>query len=252
MITFKETKSLKDYDSVSLSEMLREHFVQNYPIAQVQRLSDAIQVASYLHRADVRRGNRGKLSNPPYIEHPLRVALRLVRFGVKNPDLIIASVLHDTVEDHAHEFSDFEGILRTEVTNEHLARRRALDFIATHFGYGVAYIVDDVSNPILSEVISKEEKVAQYQKHVKSVIYRSEEALLLKVSDFIDNAGSLHHHYSLGDKKVKYFLDRYSSLTPLYKDAIETVLHPGFDVETVLLRIEQVETQFKKFDDALT
>lgn len=253
MISFKETKALKDYDSVSLAEMLREHFIQNYPIAQVEKLSDAIQVASYLHRYDVRRGNRGKLSNPPYIEHPLRVALRLVRFDMKNPDLIIAAILHDTVEDHPFEFADFVAVVGPQgVKSEELARKRALDFISTHFGYGVANIVDDVSNPIIPEGVTKEEKISQYQKHVERVINHSEDALLVKVSDFIDNAGSLHHHYNLGDKKVSYFLNRYASLIPLYTDAVDTVLHPSFNADAVLTRIEQVDAQFKKFEESLT
>lgn len=250
MISFKETKALKDYDSVSLAGMLREHFIQNYPIAQVEKLSDAIQVASYLHRYDVRRGNRGKLSNPPYIEHPLRVALRLVRFDVKNPDLILAAILHDTVEDHASDFMDFQG-MPSRYLSEEMSRANALNFISTHFGYGVTAIVDDVSNPIISEGVTKEEKISQYQKHVERVINHSEDALLVKVSDFIDNAGSLHHHYNLGDKKVSYFLNRYASLIPLYTDAVDTVLHPSFNADAVLTRIEQVDAQFKKFEESL-
>jgi len=246
MITFKETKALKDYDSVSLASMLREHFRESYPYRTVERLEDAIQVASYLHRYDVRRGNRGKLPNPPYIEHPLRVALRLVRFGVRNPDLIIAAILHDTVEDHPFEFADFEGVYGC--SNEVNARSRAHQFVSTHFGFSTARIVAEVSNPLLKEGITKAEKIAKYQAHVIAVVNHSYEALLLKVSDFIDNAGSLHHHYEYTDKGAEYFVDRYAPLLPIYMEAVTN----SFDIsdsvkDDIRGRLEQVGEQFERF-----
>lgn len=248
MINLKETKALKDYDSVSLASMLRDHFVENYPYRTVQRLENAIQVASYLHRYDVRRGTRGKLPNPPYIEHPLRVALRLVRFGIKNPDLIIAAILHDTVEDHPFEFADFEGVMTVSEGEEEAARRQAHGFVSNHFGFFAARIVAEVSNPILPADISKQEKINKYQAHVKAVLSYSYEALLLKVSDFIDNAGSLHHHYEYNDKSAQYFIDRYSPLLPIYMEAVTNSFEISDSIkESILSRLEQVSEQFERF-----
>lgn len=247
MITFKETRALKDYDSVSLAEMLRDHFYENYPAKDMTRLGDAIQMASYLHRQDVRRGNRGKLPNPPYIEHPLRVALRLVRFGVTDVDLILASILHDTVEDHAHEFSDFEGVNRSNSTDEDMARMRALEFISQKLGHRVASIVGYVSNPVLPKGISKEEKISSYHEHIVKIINISQKALLLKVSDFIDNAGSLHHHYEYSDKSAQYFVERYAPLLPLYTEAVKEQPERDFLKVDVLIRLSQVDGQFEKF-----
>lgn len=247
MIEFRNAMPLKDYDSVSLAELLRVYFEEHYPVAYTRRLGDAIQVASYLHREDVRRGGRGSSVSPPYIEHPLRVAIRLFKYlGVSDPDTIIAAVLHDTVEDHAKDFADFAGV-PNRYLSESLSRVNALDFISDHFGYGVAAIVEDVSNPILHAKPSKEEKILQYQEHVRSIAGHSQKALILKFSDFVDNAGSLHHHYAYDDKKVQYFVDRYAPLIPVYRDALNKSNNESFHTGAALERLEDVRKQFDKF-----
>lgn len=250
-----EPRPLKDYDSVSLAAKIRDHFVRNYPAHDVERVTDAIQVASYLHRHDVRRGGRGKLPNPPYIEHPLRVAIRMYSyFGVGDPDWIIAAILHDTVEDHPFEFSEFQGA-HPRVESEQEARGYALNFIGQRFGYRAASIVEDVSNPVLSIPVGVDKaernrlKMEQYHSHVVPVIKRSDAALVLKLSDFVDNAGSLHHHYALGERGVEYFLNRYEPLIPIYREALLSYQssHENFSTRTALGRLRQVEEQFEKF-----
>lgn len=240
-IAFKTEHPLKDYDAVSLAEILRVHFIEHYPLKDVQRLNDAIQVASYLHRDDVRRGARRAHTNPPYIEHPLRVAIRLFKyFDVKSPDLIIAAILHDTVEDHPFDFADFQGVLSTpNRSQEDVARARAYQFISDRFGYPVTVAVEKVSNPVAAYA-SKAEKIAAYQEHFKWVILPSPGASLLKFSDFVDNAGSLHHHYEYGDHQATYFVQRYAPLIPLYEKAFR-------GNEKVLARLDQVRDQFAKF-----
>lgn len=245
MITFKNEKPLKDYDAVSLAEMLRADFVRQYPARVVEQLQDAIQVASYLHRDDVRRGARNKNVSPPYIEHPLRVALRALRtFKVVDPNVIIAAVLHDTVEDHATDFGDFEGV-HMHAGDEAEARASALAYISRHFGFPVARIVEWVSNPPITPGTSKAEKIAAYHDHVIRYADTSE-FLIIKVSDFVDNAGSLHHHYSYGDPKVAYFLDRYEPLLPIYRRALGSHEH-DFWTTKVQDRLDDVEMQFDKF-----
>ncbi|UVG35242.1 SpoT-like ppGpp synthesis/degradation protein [Microbacterium phage Cece] len=247
MITFRNEKSLKDYDSVSLAAMLRAHFIEKYPVGDLNRLDDAIQVASYLHRNDVRRGARGSHTKPAYIEHPLRVAVRLFKyFGVTDPDVLIAAVLHDTVEDHPFEFQGFESVIGSG-EDEKEARGRALDFISRHIGFRVAYLVDQVSNPITPPGLSKPERVKRYQKHVEHIVEFDSRSMLIKISDWVDNAGSLHHHYEYDDKSVAYFLDRYEPLIPLYRRGVDDAENPRFDTEAVQQRIDATEVQFKMF-----
>ncbi|URP22286.1 SpoT-like ppGpp synthesis/degradation protein [Microbacterium phage Big4] len=249
MITFRDhDRPLKDLDSVSLASRLRQFFIDRYPVKQTEKLNDAIQVASYLHRTDVRRGGRGGMPNPPYIEHPLRVALRLVNLGVRDVDTFLAAILHDTVEDHPFEFADFEGVEKTD--DEAQARINAFNFIGDKFGYITAAVVDSVSNPILPEGISKADKVKQYQEHVEKVALRSEQGRILKFSDFVDNAGSLHHHYKYNDPKARYFIDRYMPLIPLYREAFDknaVFYNPSYARN----RLRDVETQFSRFQVGL-
>ena len=249
MILFKEHKPLKDYDSVSLAELIRVFSTENFPVAVTTKIGEAVQVASYLHRYDVRRGGRGKNVSPPYIEHPLRVAIRCFKyFGVEDPNAIIAAILHDTVEDHAEDFDAFEGVSIPSGSSPELARERALEFVAQHFGYRVARIVEQLSNPIPPEGQTKAEKLESYH-HKMEKLFNSdeeEEALVVKASDFVDNAGSLHHHYAYDDAKVIYFVDRYEPLIPLYVKAFS---RPAkiYDADAVLARINKVAAEFAKF-----
>jgi len=247
VITFRTPKALKDFDAVSLAEMLRSDFVARFPAKDVQSLNDAIQVASYLHRNDVRRGARSTSVNPPYIEHPLRVALRASRtFYCEDASALLAFVLHDTVEDHPFEFKDFVGLHFYGGQDESLARSNALAFIGQTLGYSVAKIVEGMSNPILPQGISKADKIDAYQVHVRKEVLKSSFVLLGKVSDFKDNAGSLHHHYAYGDPKVTYFLDRYEPLLDIYRHALNTGTH-DFSVKSALAALDEVEHQFDRF-----
>ena len=81
---------------------LRERFaaeIATLPEPDRRRLADALELASRLHAEDWRQ-------NEPYINHPLRVATRIMsHYGIRDPDVIAAALLHDTVEDHAAELS---------------------------------------------------------------------------------------------------------------------------------------------------
>src|SRR5262249_20822909 len=57
------------------------------------RLEAALALAARAHRAQLRKG-----TDTPYIVHPVSVAWILLRHGF-DEDLVIAALLHDTVED---------------------------------------------------------------------------------------------------------------------------------------------------------
>ena len=81
------------------------------------QIEEAIEIAAEAHHGQYRKGTR-----TPYITHPYAVGLILMEAGC--PDaVIIAGILHDTVED-------------TDLT---------LDFIRERFGNAVANIVDGCS-----------------------------------------------------------------------------------------------------------
>jgi len=79
-------------------EGLRERFAvetESWPAEDRRRLNKALDLASLLHANDRRE-------REPYVNHLLRVAIRIMsHYGVHDPDVICAALLHDAVEDHA-------------------------------------------------------------------------------------------------------------------------------------------------------
>src|SRR5579863_8790510 len=81
---------------------LRDRFaaeIASWPAADRQRTEQALALAGRLHAADRR-------DREPYINHLLRVAIRIISYyRVRDADVICAALLHDAVEDHAAELA---------------------------------------------------------------------------------------------------------------------------------------------------
>ncbi|MEH0110806.1 hypothetical protein V6N00_13930 [Tersicoccus sp. MR15.9] len=157
------------------------------------RIAVAAHHAAFLHRNQT-RANRGTLDRTPYVEHPLRNALRLVRWGVRDVEVIIAAILHDVVEDCApHIAAHFLGHSPTTVPH-HQLRAAALGWIADVHGVQVASLVEAVSMPALPRDITPEWRRLLYAAHVDEAVSGNAAVLLLKFSDYVDNALGLHHN----------------------------------------------------------
>ncbi|WP_082467767.1 HD domain-containing protein [Leifsonia sp. Leaf264] len=175
---------LKQMDATLLSrELLLASEAAGNDVDLVEK---AIAYASYLHR-DQTRANRGDMPRVHYIEHPLRSALRLVRWGVTDQAAIIASILHDTVEDCVDDI-----VALSPVTKTSDPRHTALTFWATEFGTTVYRTVEAVTNPELPAGLTRAQKHDAYRTHVVEAIADPRVALV-KFTDFVDNALSLHH-----------------------------------------------------------
>ena len=61
-----------------------------------QKIKEAIRVAIRVHEIDQKQKRKGK--DVPYITHPLVVGLILARIS-EDEDVVVAGILHDTVED---------------------------------------------------------------------------------------------------------------------------------------------------------
>ena len=116
----------------------------------------AIEYAGHVHRNQKR-----KLSDDPFVVHPLHVALIASRY-THDDDVIVAAILHDTMEDSEPE---------EKVTK---------DVIAQVFNERVANIVDDVS---IKGTDSMEAKRAS-REHILTAAWESH---LVKLSDIISN-----------------------------------------------------------------
>ena len=72
------------------------------PFAQDRTLLEAASFAARAHRNQVRKDGQ-----TPYAAHPFRVCL-IVRhvFGIDDPEILTAALLHDTIEDTTTDYDD--------------------------------------------------------------------------------------------------------------------------------------------------
>ena len=122
----------------------------------VARLIKAVDFAAFKHR----RQRRKDAEASPYINHPLALARVLkLEAGVAEVDVLVAAILHDTVED-------------TETTVEELERE---------FGHAVASIVAEVTD---DKSLPKPDRKRLQVEHAPHI---SHPAKLVKLADKICN-----------------------------------------------------------------
>ena len=194
-----ETMPLHAITATYGEQGLRERFaaeIAGFGDAERHRLEDALELAARLHAGDRRQ-------NEPYLNHPLRVAIRIMsHYGIRDPDVIVAALLHDAVEDHAAELAP-DG--RTE---------SALAALAERFGARVAELVAAVTNP---EWDPGRDRHVQYREHVAASLDASPWARVIKASDFTDNGAGLL--YTTGPR-VPDLADKYAQLVPVLRELI--------------------------------
>jgi hypothetical protein len=147
-----------------------------------KRMKDAIKFSIKTHEVYQKQKRKGK--DIPYITHPLTVGLILARAGASE-DVVIAGILHDTIEDSTPE---------KKVTEEMIAER---------FGETVASLVLSVTET--DKELSWEERKAEALEHIKTF---SHDSLLLKSADIIANTSELIEDYSKGGEEV---FDRFNA-----------------------------------------
>lgn len=189
----------------------------------LRALEAAIDLAEELHEPQRRKAQIQGRINTPYVEHPLRNALRLVRLGVRDPAVLIATVLHDTVEDCGKRFQEIYGNAETELSEPH--RRELLSaHIRARFGDRTLALVLGVTNPHEPASVrrkqTQEEKHAKYAEQVAEEISASPDVYLVKLSDYIDNAGSLHHATTEELPGAKRRASKYLPLIPVFQDQL--------------------------------
>ena len=209
---------------------LRERFaaeIAGFPEAERRRLADALALASRLHAGDRRQ-------NEPYINHPLRVAIRIMsHYGVRDPEVIAAALLHDAVEDHADGLAP-DGTAAADRTGAALAA------LAGRFGPRVAELVAAVTNP---EYDPGRDRHVQYREHLAASLDRSPWARVIKASDFTDNGAGLL--YTTGPR-VANLAGKYAQLVPVLRELInrpDTPLGPRAR-QRVLEQLDRAEERF--------
>jgi (p)ppGpp synthase/HD superfamily hydrolase len=160
------------------------------------KVNRALTLASQLHAVDQRQ-------RQPYINHPLRVALRIMcHHRILDADVISAALLHDAVEDHADDLSP-DG------------HSGALTVLAGRFGRPVAVLVAAVTNPAYE---TGRDKYVQYREHLVTSLAACPWARVVKASEFADNVVGLH--YTTG-ALARDLARKYAPVVQLLKDMIQ-------------------------------
>jgi len=122
----------------------------------INKLVEAASFAAQRHTGHQRKGN----DKQPYINHPLEVANLIANVGqVDDVDVLIAAILHDTVED--------VGVTKDDIVKQ--------------FGERVAGIVMEVTD---DKTLPKEERKRLQVEHAPHL---SPEAKMVKLGDKISN-----------------------------------------------------------------
>jgi hypothetical protein len=206
-------------------EGLKERFaleIASWPEADRARLERALDLATRLHAGDRR-------DREPYLNHLLRVAIRIIsHYGVHDPDVICAALLHDTVEDHPDELVALGG------------QEGALAVLAAEFGPRVAELVAAVTNPSYAPDRDAHD---QYREHVAESLAASPWARVIKASDFTDNGVGLIHTTG---PRLHTLAAKYAPLVPVLRDLIARPDTPlgAAAKEHILAQLDRADERF--------
>ncbi len=136
--------------------------IQPLPKNQFELINKALETAEQAHRYQER------YEGGPYILHPIRVAITLInKLNIKDPSLIAAALLHDTVED-------------ADLT---------LEQIEKEFGPKTAKIVKALTRDKDGE--NKKSKYQRKYKKYQKLLKESREVRAIKACDWLDNLQSM-------------------------------------------------------------
>ncbi len=142
--------------------ILRESMVTNYSENAIKDIDRAYSIAKSAHEGQFR------LSGEPYISHPIAVAEILFEFGMDHQS-IIASLLHDTVED-------------TSLT---------LEEVTQTFGDEVALLVNGVTKLGKIPLVTKEEQQAENLRKMLLAMSQDIRVIIIKLADRLHNMRTL-------------------------------------------------------------
>ena len=200
-------------------------------LPDADRVVDALELAADLHRDD-------RYGREPYLSHLLRVAIRIIsHYEVRDTDLVVAGLLHDSVEDHPRE-------LAGEQPGE--PKTAALAVLAERFGARVADIVAAVTNPTPDPDRDKHE---QYREHIAAELDRAPWARIVKFSDFTDNGVGIL--YATGPA-MERLATKYQPLPDIYRDLVNRPDTPLADhvKQLILDQLDRADERFEAILDS--
>ncbi len=182
------------------------------------RIEQAIRAAAVLHKDQLRKG-----SMPfPYITHLVATAFTLLDY-TENEDVIIAALLHDTLED-------------TDYT---------VDELQEDFGTNVRELVETVTEPrsTSEHKVSWLERKTSYAKQLKK---GPRDAVLISAADKIHNFRTLvEDYYDAHDRFMQDFGTNFDERIEAYQ-AIANVINARLD-GPILAEFNHVFAEYKEF-----
>jgi (p)ppGpp synthase/HD superfamily hydrolase len=182
------------------------------------RIEQAIRAAAVLHKDQLRKG-----SMPfPYVTHLVATSFTLLDY-THDEDVIIAALLHDTLED-------------TDYT---------IDELQEDFGVRVREIVECVTEPksTAEQKISWREKKSTYAKQLKKGPI---EAVLVAAADKIHNFRTLvEDYYEAHDRFIQDFGNNFDERIEAYQN-IANVINSRLE-GPILAEFNHVFEEYKEF-----
>ncbi|MGK5680154.1 HD domain-containing protein [Actinoplanes sp. URMC 104] len=174
-------------------------------------VADAAGWAGELHA-------RQRRTREPYVNHVLRVTLRMLcHYRVDDPDVLVAGLLHDAVEDQPWAVT---GITRHGPP----PTAQALEAIAARYNQRVADLVAAVTTPPRPEGA---DRIGHYTGHLAAALDAQPWARVIKLSDFTDNGvGIIHAVGPLLARSAR----KYDAVIPLLRELLDrpdTPLQPA-------------------------
>lgn len=180
---------------VRLKETLKDVELYDNPLIQKSLL-----LGLRLHENDKRTSGH-------YHDHLLRVTLHLTEtLGIRDPNIIAAAPLHDSLEDHATEIVQL--LTGIELDEKSYTKGMAACALTLFTNEAVTGHIISVTNPPL---LDGQDKNTAYYNHSVRQIRTLPAARALKLADFIDNAVGNH---ATADPGLQRRLDL--KYTPVY------------------------------------
>jgi (p)ppGpp synthase/HD superfamily hydrolase len=161
---------------------------------QSRLVLSALSVAAAAHEG------QNRPDGTAYVHHPVRVALSAaIKFEITDPALLMAALLHDTVEDKAKELVETLG---GDPSSSAGIRHEAFACIRRHFGARTAEVVERLTNPDFDDLARMAQEKGDtrdtamikrelYKEHFLEILEKDPEAFLIKLCDFAENAYNL-------------------------------------------------------------
>lgn len=173
-------KSNLDNSSDLILELLLQIFEKFTESKKRKKILSSFELMIELHL-----DQKENLFWDPFITHPLKVVKNVLHYWIKDEDLVICALLHDSVEDQCDKLA-----LRSKLISNISNKERALDYLSENYWEKVAKTVCGLSIPKLSNFknLSKLEKIEFYTKHIKQTVSDDQNVFIVKWADFFNNA----------------------------------------------------------------